>query len=214
MEDSVYLTYVPPPIEEEPAANDTAKDTAKNETESATNQTIPGDSTDFGELEDDFGENSVFIPTMANWVRPKPRAKLDASGQLITPPPVTIDKSEMSESGGLAIEFKRPVIVPPFFEGKGKRADETFRLLQEGDEANKPPDVNEYLYDIMEFKVISTFFDEGSDEILINKLELIEFTATKFEIQITFKNTGFISASLTEPDIIEIRFKKTDIFID
>ena len=43
---------------------------------------------------------------------------------------------------------------------------------------------------------------------------LVSFTATEFEIQITFKNTKFISQSLTEPDIVEIRIKKSDLFID
>ena len=29
-----------------------------------------------------------------------------------------------------------------------------------------------------------------------------------------FKNTDYISASATEPDIIEVRFKKNDLFVD
>ena len=53
--------------------------------------------------------------------------------------------------------------------------------------------MNEYLDQIMEFKVLSIFFDEDSPELLIDKMELIEFTETKFEIQIIFKSTAFIS---------------------
>ena len=45
-------------------------------------------------------------------------------------------------------------------------------------------------------------------------MDLISFTATDFEIQLVFRNTDYISASATEPDIIEVRFKKNDLFVD
>ena len=37
----------------------------------------------------------------------------------------------MSESGGLDMKFKRPIIVPPFFEGKGIAENKKRRLLDE-----------------------------------------------------------------------------------
>ena len=45
-------------------------------------------------------------------------------------------------------------------------------------------------------------------------MDLISFTATDFEIQLVFRNTDYISASATELDIIEVRFKKNDLFVD
>ena len=74
--------------------------------------------------------------------------------------------------------------------------------------------MNELLLSILDFKIQSQFFDADSDDLGVDKLDLVSFTETEFEIQITFKNTAYVSQSLTEPDIVEVRFKKSDIFID
>ena len=129
MQDVIIIKYVPPLFEEEQLP---ANDTALNQTESASgNGTLStdGETTDFGELEDDFGEITVYIPTLANWIKPKPSKRVNSDGELYLPPPVTIKVAEASESGGIGLTFARPVIVPPFFEGKGTRAETAFRLL-------------------------------------------------------------------------------------
>ena len=43
---------------------------------------------------------------------------------------------------------------------------------------------------------------------------MLTFTETEFGIQLTFKNTAYVSQSLTEPDIVEVTFKKNDLFVD
>lgn len=123
--------------------------------------------------------------------------------------------------------------MPPFFKGKGTKQNGLKRNLQANGpldnkayknfkqqfkgEEEKPyvdQDMSEALKQILDFKIQSSFFDSESDELGIDQLELITFTETEFEIQITFKNTNYISQSMTEPDIVEVRFKKSDIFVD
>ena len=70
------------------------------------------------------------------------------------------------------------------------------------------------LKEILTFKIQSQFFESDSGELEIDKVDLISFTESDFEIQLVFKNTDYISASATEPDIIEVRFKKNDLFVD
>ena len=74
--------------------------------------------------------------------------------------------------------------------------------------------MKDILASMLDFTIISQFFDADSEDLNIDELDLVSFTPGEFEIQITFKNTASISPSLTEPDIVEIRIKKSDFFID
>jgi hypothetical protein len=114
----------------------------------------------------------------------------------------------MTKSGELGMKFKRAVLVPPFFRDKG-----TTELAQRRLEGGSSG-VSEALQEILEFNIQSQFFDPDSDELRIDTLELIKFTPTEFEIQLSFKNADFVSQSLTEPDIVEVKIKRSDIFID
>jgi len=53
------------------------------------------------------------------------------------------------------------------------------------------------LAEMLDFTIISQFFDADSGDLDIDDLELVAFTPNEFEIQITFKNTAAISPSLT-----------------
>ena len=89
------------------------------------------ETTDFGEI--DEAEFVSPVVTMDTWVKPQPRVQaitmdFESGFVFVPPPPVTVKKAECSKSGGMGMEFERPVIVPPFFENKGTRAR---RRLQE-----------------------------------------------------------------------------------
>lgn len=114
----------------------------------------------------------------------------------------------MSESGGLDMQFTRPVIVPPLFRGKGLASIPPNRRSLADDA------VDEALKEMLEVKINSGFFDSDSSQLAYDTLQLMKFTPTEFAIQLTFKNTATISQSAAEPDIAEVRIKRTDLFID
>lgn len=95
-----------------------------------------------------------------------------------------------------------------------KTFKQQFRGEVDEDEALDNNSMREALLSILDMSVSSQFFDSESDELRINTLDLISFTSTEFEIQITFKSTAYISQSLTNPDVVTIKFKKSDLFVD
>ena len=70
-------------------------------------------------------ENEVVTIDTWKMPKPKPRPKTLVDGILVDvyvpPPPVTVSEVKVSESGGMGMNFERPIIVPPYFEGKGSK---------------------------------------------------------------------------------------------
>ena len=82
------------------------------------------ETTDFGEIDDTLFA-TVEI-SLEDWAKTKPKPKPPkvnlATGEVVIPPPAEVGEVIISESGGVGFGFARPVIVPPFFQGKGTRA--------------------------------------------------------------------------------------------
>ena len=105
----------------------------------------------------DFGEIDKLIfapykpPSIKNWVKPQAKQKMvdSATGEVFVPTPVTVKKSKCDESGGMSIEFERPVIVPPFFVGKGN-LENIKRRLQDKEFDQETSDA---LKEILTFKI-------------------------------------------------------------
>ena len=125
------VEYIEEIIEEEEVEEDSASNSTEPEQEPIEENQIDEAvvETDVVEETTDFGEidNTVFEapppPTLNNWKKPKPKPPTVnfETGEIFVPPPVKIKNPKCDESGGMSMEFERPVIVPPFFEGKGKK---------------------------------------------------------------------------------------------
>ena len=159
----VTVEYIEPIVEEEEEEDEAANNSTESEKEPIQEnqiEEVPLE-TDVVEETTDFGEidNTVFAPppppTLDNWEKPKPKLpKIDFStGEIFVPPPVKIKNPKVDEKGGMSMEFERPVLVPPFFKGKGKKQNKRRNLeeIQSFDEADSA--TSDALKEILTFKI-------------------------------------------------------------
>ena len=102
----------------------------------------------------------------------------------------------MTPVGRLLVFFNKPIFRPPI------RLDT--RSLQTDFE----------LEDILDIKVPSEFDEFGIDVHEIVQVEFLNITDYYLEFQLSFQYPHSISQDISQPDYINLIFKKGDVFID
>ena len=123
-------------------------------------------------------------------------------------------KAKVSESGALSWRFTRPVIVPPFFVGKGTASRKRDAIVSGTSDEESDEEMTEALMSVFDIQLRSNFFESGAWQLEIKAIELVAFTSQYLEIQLTLSYPDYITLSLVEPDTLNIRVMTPELFID
>ena len=96
----------------------------------------------------------------------------------------------LSATGNLTISFNKPIIIPPILVDTVTVTNTTRLLTDVESEADEDDDSQEYYYhikDVIELSVESSFYEEGSNDILISNYTLTRMTERELDIFINFK---------------------------